>query len=181
MIALLLAAALAQAPASPPARRTTDVATIPVDDDGAVRPDAALAGLPDAELDRRIAALRRQNARSFSDRRSLQIQALEAEKERRRHESAWDEEEKAKRAREEAAAARAEAEFQVSEVRNREADEAATRAMAAARARAEEEARVEAELKAREQRDALTRWIALGAALAAAGIGAAVVVRRRRG
>ncbi len=134
--------------------------------------------LTDAELERRIVASKKENKRAFSDRRSLLIQELEAEKERRRHERDWEDVERKREAERAAADAKLEAQFLAEQKRQRETDEAARSALAAARVAAEEEARAEAEQRAAESRRTLFRWGALGVlGLAAAAI--VLAVRRR--
>jgi type IV secretory pathway VirB10-like protein len=177
MLALLLALSLGQSPAAPPPHR--DVAVIDPTGRTSGTPRPALAELPDAELERRIAALKKENKRAFSDRRSLLIQELDAEKERRRGEREWEVEGKRREAESAAANAKLEAQYLAEQNRQRESDEAARSALAAARAAAEEEARVEAELQAADHRRTLLRWGALGA-LGLAAVAITLAVRRRR-
>ncbi len=176
MLALLLALSLGQSATSPPQSR--DVAVIDPTGRTPGTPRPALAELTDAELERRIVASKKENKRAFSDRRSLLIQELEAEKERRRHERDWEDVERKREAERAAADAKLEAQFLAEQKRQRETDEAARSALAAARVAAEEEARAEAEQRAAESRRTLFRWGALGVlGLAAAAI--VLAVRRR--
>jgi len=177
---LLLALALVEATPAPGTRGARDLATIPAP--GAPAPTRDLHAIPDAELAKGIAHLRAENQRSFSDRRTLLLEELVEEQERRRHERAWEADEQKRRAEAEAEMARQEAAFQAAEQQRREAAAAERRMVAAAKAQAARDAELAAEEQAIEERQARTRWGGLAAvALAALGAGGWALARRRRG
>jgi len=177
VLPLLLTVTLAQAA---PARAARDVASIPAP--GSPTATRDLSQVPDANLARRIGELKAENGRAFSDRRALLLEKLLEEQDRRRHEREWDAAEQGRRAAAEAETARQEALYQAEEQKRREALAAEQRMVAAARAQVAREEELAAEERAIERRQALTRWVGLGAvALAALVAGGWALARRRRG
>jgi len=179
MLALFLYLAVSQAPVGKIVG-SRDLATIPAP--GAADASADLDAVPDAELAKRIARLRVENRASFSDRRAMLLERLMEEQERRRHDREWEADEQRRRAVVEAETARQEAAFQAAEVKRAEALAAEQRMVAAAKVQAARDAELAAEERAIEERQARTRWLALGAlAAAVVGGGAWTLARRRSG